>query len=109
MTATIAGVATAVHAVPAPPAEKVSPGLLGFIVVFALALATWLLLRSMVGHMRKVRFSPEPGQEPGTGPGAQQGGGTDGEGDAGKPPAAGAGEAEGSGTPAGPGGNDSAG
>ncbi|HET9658444.1 MAG TPA: hypothetical protein VFP72_24035 [Kineosporiaceae bacterium] len=60
MTATIAGVAAAVHAA-TPPAEKVTPGVLGFAVVFVLALATWLLLRSMVGHLRKVRYSPEPG------------------------------------------------
>jgi len=36
-----------------------SPGVLGFLVVFLLALATWLLIRSMVGHLRKVRYSAE--------------------------------------------------
>jgi len=36
-----------------------SPGVLGFLVVFFLALATWLLVRSMVGHLRKVRYGAE--------------------------------------------------
>ena len=36
-----------------------SPGVLGFLVVFFLALATWLLIRSMVGHLRKVRYGAE--------------------------------------------------
>ena len=36
-----------------------SPGVLGFLVVFLLAVATWLLIRSMVGHLRKVRFSAQ--------------------------------------------------
>lgn len=89
MTATIAEMAAAVHAA-VPPAEKVTPGVLGFAVVFVLALATWLLLRSMVGHLRKVRYSTEPGAprtgettgetpaEGGGGPGAERsGGGTD--------------------------------
>ena len=44
-----------------PPApDLVSPGIAGFIVVFGLALATVLLLRSMVGHLRKVRYGPGP-------------------------------------------------
>lgn len=45
--------------------SKVSPGLLGAGVMFVLALATIILVRSMVWHLRKVRYSPEPGQEPG--------------------------------------------
>ena len=36
-----------------------SPGVLGFLVIFGLALVTWLLMRSMVGHLRKVRYSAE--------------------------------------------------
>ncbi|HEY6795077.1 MAG TPA: hypothetical protein VI248_10395 [Kineosporiaceae bacterium] len=36
-----------------------SPGVLGFLVIFFLAVATWLLIRSMVGHLRKVRYSAE--------------------------------------------------
>jgi hypothetical protein len=37
-----------------------SPGLAGFLVTFALAIATWLLIRSMVGRLRKVRYGPDP-------------------------------------------------
>jgi hypothetical protein len=36
-----------------------SPGVLAFLVIFCLAIATWLLIRSMVGHLRKVRYSAE--------------------------------------------------
>lgn len=43
-----------------PDPDKVSPGLLGFLVIFALALVTVLLVRSMVGHLRKVRYSTPP-------------------------------------------------
>jgi hypothetical protein len=42
------------------PEDQVGPGLLGFAVVFGLALATVLLIRSMVYHLRKVRYSPDP-------------------------------------------------
>lgn len=38
----------------------VSPGVAGFLVTFALALATVLLIRSMVKHLRKVRYGPGP-------------------------------------------------
>ena len=37
--------------------------LAGFLIVFALALATLLLVRSMVGHLRKVRYGPGPTAE----------------------------------------------
>src|SRR5512135_2398845 len=37
----------------------VSPGIAGFITVFLLALALLVLLRSMVGHLRKVRYQAE--------------------------------------------------
>jgi hypothetical protein len=37
----------------------VSPGLGGFLTLFFLALAFIVLVRSMVGHMRKVRFRAE--------------------------------------------------
>ena len=43
-----------------PPDDTVGPGVGGFLVMFVLALATVLLIRSMVGHLRKVRYSPEP-------------------------------------------------
>jgi hypothetical protein len=43
-----------------PPDDAVGPGVGGFLVIFVLALATVLLIRSMVGHLRKVRYSPGP-------------------------------------------------
>jgi len=51
---------SAVAAASPPAPDLVSPGIAGFIVVFMLALATVLLLRSMVGHLRKVRYGPGP-------------------------------------------------
>ena len=46
-----------------PPDDKVSPGLIGFLVTFGLVLATVLLMRSMVGHLRKVNYAPRPGDD----------------------------------------------
>jgi hypothetical protein len=43
-----------------PPPDTVGPGVGGFLAIFALALATVLLIRSMVGHLRKVRYGPGP-------------------------------------------------
>ena len=43
-----------------PSLETVGPGFAGFLAIFGVALATVLLLRSMVGHLRKVRYSPDP-------------------------------------------------
>jgi hypothetical protein len=43
-----------------PNQDKVSPGFAGFMVMFLLAVATVLLIRSMVKHMRKVRYLPLP-------------------------------------------------
>ena len=39
---------------------QVSPGVIGFIVTFALALVCWLLFRSLTTHLRRVSHSPEP-------------------------------------------------
>ncbi|MCF2528192.1 hypothetical protein [Yinghuangia soli] len=36
--------------------DKVTPGLLGFTVVAVLAIATWLLVKSMNKHIRGVNF-----------------------------------------------------
>ena len=50
--------------------SQVSPGLAGFLTVFLLALATVVLVRSMVGRLRKVRYGPGPagdGDRPGEG------------------------------------------
>ena len=48
----------------APSLETIGPGFAGFVAIFGVALATVLLLRSMVGHLRKVRYSPDPAAEP---------------------------------------------
>ncbi|MFE2052572.1 hypothetical protein [Streptomyces sp. NPDC059459] len=45
--------------------DKVTPGVLGFIVFAVMALAVWGLMRSMSRHMGKVDFkeAPEPEAE----------------------------------------------
>jgi hypothetical protein len=43
-----------------PDPDQVSPGFAGFATMFFLALATILLIRSMVHHLRKVRYGPGP-------------------------------------------------
>ncbi len=47
--------------------NKVTPGVLGFIVFAAMALAVWALMKSMNRHMNRVDFteSPEPGAKAG--------------------------------------------
>jgi hypothetical protein len=45
-----------------PDDPVVSPGLAGFLVTFAIALATLFLIKSMVKHLRKVRYGPGPAQ-----------------------------------------------
>ncbi|MFD9001662.1 hypothetical protein ACFV0T_11935 [Streptomyces sp. NPDC059582] len=49
--------------------NKVTPGVLGFIVFAAMAVAVWGLMRSMSKHMGKVDFkeSPDSGAESGEG------------------------------------------
>jgi hypothetical protein len=50
-----------------PNEDRVSPGLAGFITVFVLALVVVLLMRSMVKHLRNVRYGPGPdGVRPGS-------------------------------------------
>jgi hypothetical protein len=39
--------------------SSVSPGVLGFLVVAALGVATWLLLRSMRRQMKKIDFDED--------------------------------------------------
>jgi hypothetical protein len=46
--------------------NKVTPGILGFIVFAALALAVWGLMKSMNKHMGKVDFEEAPDPEAGT-------------------------------------------
>lgn len=47
--------------------NKVTPGVLGFIVFAALAIGVWLLMKSMNRHMGKVDFeeAPEAPETPG--------------------------------------------
>lgn len=64
MTAAYDVLARVLSATPTPPPtapdpDSVTPGLLGFLVVFVLALATWLLLRNMTGRLRRMRFREE--------------------------------------------------
>ncbi|MER6460385.1 hypothetical protein ABT278_07945 [Streptomyces sp. NPDC001228] len=48
--------------------NKVTPGVLGFIVFAVMAVAVWGLMKSMTKHMRKVDFkeSPDAKADPGT-------------------------------------------
>ncbi|MFD4633970.1 hypothetical protein ACFVYR_17385 [Streptomyces sp. NPDC058284] len=47
--------------------DKVTPGVLGFIVFAVMALAVWGLMKSMSKHMRKVDFKePEAEAEAGS-------------------------------------------
>lgn len=43
--------------------DKVTPGVLGFIVFAAMALAVWALMKSMSKHMGKVEFEETPQKE----------------------------------------------
>ncbi|GGW89142.1 hypothetical protein GCM10010383_18070 [Streptomyces lomondensis] len=40
--------------------DKVTPGVLGFIVFAAMALAVWALMKSMSRHMNRVDFTEVP-------------------------------------------------
>lgn len=51
---------------------QIGPGFAGFLVMFFLALAVVVLIRSMVGHLRKVRYSPDPAAEPAAAPTSPQ-------------------------------------
>ncbi|GAA0457990.1 hypothetical protein ABZ951_10505 [Streptomyces sp. NPDC046215] len=54
--------------------NKVTPGVLGFIVFAVIGAAVWMLMKSMNTHMKRVDFeeAPEPGAAPV--PAATQGG-----------------------------------
>ncbi|MFC5718973.1 hypothetical protein ACFP1Z_02100 [Streptomyces gamaensis] len=45
--------------------DKVTPGVLGFIVFAVIGGAVWLLMKSMNRHMRKVDFDEAPEPEAG--------------------------------------------
>jgi hypothetical protein len=47
-------------AVAAPPDDQVQPGWLGFFVVLALGIVTYLLWRSMNTHLKRVNFDTHP-------------------------------------------------
>jgi hypothetical protein len=53
------GTVLAGHVVLAIQDNKVSPGVLGFLVVAALGVATWLLIRSMNHQIHKIDFSED--------------------------------------------------
>ncbi len=55
-TGTATGTATPSPGPTLPDPDSVTPGLAGFLVVFILAIATWLLLRNMTGRLRRMRF-----------------------------------------------------
>lgn len=70
----------------APDPNSVTPGLLGFLVVFVLAIVLWLLLRNLTGRLRRMRFREEerlareaaesaPGTQPRADPGSGARGG----------------------------------
>lgn len=43
--------------------QSVSPGIGGFLAFFLLAVALWLLMRSMIGHLRNVKYLEEVEEE----------------------------------------------
>ncbi|MFE3597951.1 hypothetical protein ACFXP3_29195 [Streptomyces sp. NPDC059096] len=51
--------------------NKVTPGVLGFIVFAVMAGGVWLLMKSMTRHMGKVDFEEAPEPRPKTAPGRQ--------------------------------------
>ncbi|MEV0494277.1 MULTISPECIES: hypothetical protein [Streptomyces] len=46
--------------------NKVTPGVLGFLVFAALAVGVWLLMKSMNRHMGKVNFEEAPDPDAGS-------------------------------------------
>jgi hypothetical protein len=55
----VTGAVLATPVVRAIEDNKVSPGVLGFLVVAALGVATWLLIRSMTRQLHKIDFSED--------------------------------------------------
>lgn len=58
--------------------NKVTPGVLGFIVFAVMALAVWGLMKSMNRHMRKVDFKESTSEKEPVGAGASAGAGAEG-------------------------------
>ncbi|MET9323264.1 hypothetical protein ABZX75_24130 [Streptomyces sp. NPDC003038] len=48
--------------------NKVTPGILGFLVFAALALGVWALMKSMSRHMGRVNFEETPDRAPAPAP-----------------------------------------
>ncbi|NGO69104.1 hypothetical protein [Streptomyces boncukensis] len=44
--------------------NKVTPGVLGFLVFAAIGVAVWFLLKSMTKHMKRVDFEEQPKDQP---------------------------------------------
>ncbi|HEY5833586.1 hypothetical protein [Streptomyces sp.] len=44
--------------------DKVTPGLLGFVIFAAIAVGLWLLMRNMGKQMKKINFEEHPADEP---------------------------------------------
>ncbi|MER6102153.1 hypothetical protein ABT115_07370 [Streptomyces sp. NPDC001832] len=57
-------------------ADKVTPGLLGFLVFAALAVGVWLLMKSMNRHMGKVDFEEAPDPDEASGDAVAAGAGS---------------------------------
>lgn len=73
--------------------NKVTPGVLGFLVFAVIGVAVWVLMKSMSRHMNRVDFDEEPPQPPSDGAGDnaphEPGDSAPGEGgDSGDPPSA---------------------
>ncbi len=58
-------------------ARPIGPGFAGFVAMFLLALATMVLIRSMVKHLRTIRYSPQPGDGEGDRESVPTGAGSD--------------------------------
>ncbi|MEU2430958.1 hypothetical protein ABZ611_15865 [Streptomyces sp. NPDC007861] len=70
------------HLVPLAAKEldenKVTPGVLGFLVFAALAVGVWMLMKSMNRHMGRVNFEEAPAAGAGAGAGSGAGATADG-------------------------------
>lgn len=44
--------------------DKVTPGLLGFVIFAAIAVGLWLLMKNMGKQMKKIDFEEHPAEEP---------------------------------------------
>ncbi len=47
-----------------PDPDSVTPGVLGFVVIFALALATWLLMRNLTSRLRRLKIRAQDLEDP---------------------------------------------